>query len=527
MEFAYDVFFSYRHRPLDGEITQKTFNAIESYRLPQSIRDQGCQDIRRAFRDTEELPVSRILTDTIDRALHSTNCLVVVCSTDTPSSEWIDREVQTFIEIGRAEHIYPLLISGDPEHSFPPSLKLVPDIMDRVMDIRTPGNHVNKMMAKEETELLRVIAGIVGCKESELLREHKLRKSRRFAARALGWAAAFALVAGVSLYLMNLAQDYRDEARLREQGSMRILSELTYALPDHLTNIPGAYGRIADILEKNTRDINAIVALSTEKERAAFEAGTNYEKLATASTVLGEMDRALEAEDEAIVIFQGLEEQEAPKAGAALASAANNRGNILNAAGRYDEAALVGGESLETNERLTMLRAFALSKKGVLADELFSYPVRGTAQTLLPMTVKPFMLSEDSIWKHLGARPHSQMPLEYFYEILERDSLATPAVADYRLCGYLMDRNLNKFVTMLPTYYEVADSLPLPRHYKEALILYKHQTKDSKIAYTDSLMEEQWNILQQLKSDYKVNTERRYKIFKSFQHTYWYYYLYE
>lgn len=193
----------------------------------------------------------------------------------------------------------------------------------------------------------------------------------------------------------------------------------------------------------------------------------------------------------------------------------------------YDEAALVGGESLETNERLTMLRAFALSKKGVIADELFSYPVRGTAQTLLPMTVKPFMLSEDSIWKHLGARPHSQMPLEYFYEILERDSLATPAVADYRLCGYLMDRNLNKFVTMLPTYYEVADSLPLPRHYKEALILYKHQTKDSKIAYTDSLMEEQWNILQQLKSDYKVNTERRYKIFKSFQHTYWYYYLYE
>ena len=261
MEFAYDVFFSYRHRPLDGEITQKTFNAIESYRLPQSIRDQGCQDIRRAFRDTEELPVSRILTDTIDRALHSTNCLVVVCSTDTPSSEWIDREVQTFIEIGRAEHIYPLLISGDPEHSFPPSLKLVPDIMDRVMDIRTPGNHVKKMMAKEETELLRVIAGIVGCKESELLREHKLRKSRRFAARALGWAAAFALVAGVSLYLMNLAQDYRDEARLREQGSMRILSELTYALPDHLTNIPGAYGRIADILEKNTRDINAIVEL--------------------------------------------------------------------------------------------------------------------------------------------------------------------------------------------------------------------------------------------------------------------------
>ena len=366
MEFAYDVFFSYRHRPLDGEITQKSFNAIESYRLPQSIRDRGCRDIRRAFRDTEELPVSRILTDTIDRALHSTNCLVVVCSTDTPSSEWIDREVQTFIEIGRADHIYPLLISGDPEHSFPPSLKLVPDVMGRVMDIRTPGNDVKKMMAKEETELLRVIAAIVGCKESELLREHKLRKSRRFALRALGWTAAFVLIAGVSLFLMHRAQDYRDEARLREEGSMRILSELTYDLPDHLTNVPGAYGRIADILEQNTRDINAILTLSTEADRAAFEAGANYEKLATASTALGELDRALEAESEAVVIYRRLEDSGAPEAETALASADNNRGSILNAAGRYEEAA----RSYE--EAIARLRAQPEQDHLLLAQTIFN-----------------------------------------------------------------------------------------------------------------------------------------------------------
>ena len=100
MSFRYDFFFSYRHKPLDAEITQKTFNLVESYRLPKALREQGCEDVRRAFRDTEELPVSRILTDTIDQALRSTRCLIVVCSTDTPSSEWIDREVATFIELG-------------------------------------------------------------------------------------------------------------------------------------------------------------------------------------------------------------------------------------------------------------------------------------------------------------------------------------------------------------------------------------------------------------------------------------------
>ena len=131
MDFRYDAFFSYRHKPLDADITQRTFNLVESYRLPKTLRDRGFEEVQRAFRDTEELPVSRVLTATIDQALHSTKCLIVVCSTDTPSSEWIDREVATFIELDRADHIYPLLITGDPEHSFPPSLPMLTSNLGR------------------------------------------------------------------------------------------------------------------------------------------------------------------------------------------------------------------------------------------------------------------------------------------------------------------------------------------------------------------------------------------------------------
>ena len=366
MEFTYDVFFSYRHRPLDGEITRRTFNAIESYRLPDAMRRRGFQDIRRAFRDTEELPVSRILTDTIDKALHATNCLVVVCSTDTPSSEWIDREVATFIEIGRADHIYPLLISGDPETSFPPSLKLVPDILDRVMDIRAEGNDIRKMMAKEETELLRVISGVVGCKESELLREHKMRKNRRTVLRAAAAAAAFAFVTAVSLGLMNLAQGYRDAAQRQEKASMRILNELTYDLPDQLTNVPGAYGRIAQILRRNTADIDAILRLSTDQEGAAYEAAANYEKLANAGGVLGRYDEALQAQDEAIGRYQALLDQGSARAGEQLASAFGNRATLLNAAGRYREAD-------EAYERaITLLRAEENPDTLLLAQTIFN-----------------------------------------------------------------------------------------------------------------------------------------------------------
>ena len=86
MSNNYDIFLSYRHKPLDEEVTRRVFNALESYRLPKALKERGCQDIERVFRDTEELAVREILTETIDEALRSTNCLVVVCSTDTPGS---------------------------------------------------------------------------------------------------------------------------------------------------------------------------------------------------------------------------------------------------------------------------------------------------------------------------------------------------------------------------------------------------------------------------------------------------------
>ena len=337
--FNYDVFLSYRHRPLDGVITKKVFNALESYRLPRPLRARGCPDIRRVFRDTEELSVSKILTETIDDALRSTNCLIVICSLDAPLSPWVDREVSMFIRMGRAEHIYPLLINGDPERSFPPSLKLVPDVMERMMDVRDPLDDPKKIMARAETALLKVVADVAGCDEEELQREHALRRSRRFAARTGAAAAIIAAVVGVSLGLLHLASVYRDTARRQEGASMRILNELTYSLPDHLTNVPGAYGKISGILRRNTEDLNAIARLSSNREAAEFEVAANYEKLATAGSVLGAYDEAIADEETAIGIFTELAGIEYGGSRAALASAYNNRGGLYNASGRYAQAA--------------------------------------------------------------------------------------------------------------------------------------------------------------------------------------------
>ena len=345
MDFKYDVFISYRHKPLDAVITQKTFNAVEGYKLPASLVKKGHRNIRRVFRDTEELAVSRILTDTIDAALRSAKCLLMVCSTDTPSSEWVDREGAMFTELGRAEHIYPLLISGDPETSLPPSLKRIPDIRDRIIDIRTPGNNIRKMMAKEDTAILKLIADVTGCSLSELQREHSLRKTRRFTAKAAATVGVFFAVGAVSLGLMNLAQAQRDRAQAAEQRSMRILQELTYELPDKLTEVPGAYTKLADILTENAAQIQEILSLSTDKEAAEYELAANYEKLATAMSTLGEYDAAAEKQALAVEMYEGLCAADGDMT--PLASALNNQALILQKAGRCEEAAELYARAIE------------------------------------------------------------------------------------------------------------------------------------------------------------------------------------
>ncbi len=367
-DFEYDLFFSYRHRPLDTQITQKLFNLVESYRLPQTLREAGCRQIRRAFRDTEELQVSRELTETIDQALHSADCLVVVCSTDTPSSAWVDREVAVFIERGRASHIYPLLINGDPASSFPPSLKMVPDIEERIMDIRCEdgasggpgpvsqaynGALIRRMMNKARTEILRVIADVAGCEEAVLVREHEFRRSRLRTRATAAALTVLALITGISFGLLQLARRYRDSAALHAEASLRILRELTYDLPDHLTNVPGAYSRIADLLEQNTEDLNAILKLSPDRTAAEYETAVNYEKLANARSVLGMYEEALLSEDAALEIFRRLAESGGTEGLLSCASACNNRGSILHRAGRYEEADGAYREAIGLLEPLT------------------------------------------------------------------------------------------------------------------------------------------------------------------------------
>ncbi len=346
IQFDYDVFLSYRHRPLDREVTRRVFRFLESYRLPKELEGKGKHGVRRVFRDTEELPVSRILSNTIENALQNTRCLIVICSRDTPSSEWVDREVATFIELGKAEKIFPLLISGDPEISFPPSLKLIPDIGGRVMDVRTEEETASAVLKRASTALLKVIAEVAGCREEELVRADHLRRRRRILTTAFASTALFLFVAGVSGYLWQRAERDRMQTRVEQEASLSVLSKLTYGLPDRLSEQPGLYSQIAGILSENAEQIRRILSITPDSGRARIQMADNEQKLSTALSRIGEYRSAEEAGLRAVSIYEEISADGTGESFEMLASSRNNLGAVMTFEGRLTEACGIFGQAL-------------------------------------------------------------------------------------------------------------------------------------------------------------------------------------
>ncbi|MCR4603978.1 MAG: DUF6057 family protein [Prevotella sp.] len=233
--------------------------------------------------------------------------------------------------------------------------------------------------------------------------------------------------------------------------------------------------------------------------------------------------------------------------------------------GNVDGALSVGKRSLETDESLAMLRIFALAQKGQLGERLFEYPVVGSSLDMLPMkgSKAALQLMPDTIlWDSFGVRPDTivirsdsalravvqkndlrqkdylnettyarTLFVGQYLDSLEHDSLATPLYRDYRLAGFLIDRSLDSFVLRLPRYYAINDSLP--RHYREALVLYRHLSahrNDSLMGLSsmnfdrDSLLTIRFHDFLRYDTLYSTKTERRVRSEEDFRGTYWYYY---
>ncbi|MDD2602447.1 MAG: DUF6057 family protein [Prevotella sp.] len=190
----------------------------------------------------------------------------------------------------------------------------------------------------------------------------------------------------------------------------------------------------------------------------------------------------------------------------------------------YASVSEIGYKDEKTDSSLTLLRIWTLSKNHELGEKLFEYPLVGGSDVMLPngTSVKLMMVPETKLYKELGVWFDKKMrPIEYLTLLHERH-YATSLSHDWLLCAYLLDGNLDLFVKTLPKFYNVRKNLP--KHYREALTLYMHQSGHPIIVYRNNVMEADFEDFQALRLKNK-DTRIQYSTLRdSYGKTYWFYY---
>ncbi|WP_077967412.1 toll/interleukin-1 receptor domain-containing protein [Ensifer adhaerens] len=228
--YRYRAFISYSSS--DRAAAEKLQRSLESYRIPKPLRGSGIYRNERLwpiFRDRSDLKASADLGLTIKEALENSEYLIVLCSPAAANSQWVDKEISFFRELGRSDNIIAVIVRGvpalndpvrEPQGAFPKALvglrsgddsltePLAADIQEATADGRG-GDGFN--LAK-----LKIIATLLGVSLAELTQRQAEvdRRQRRVAQAVAAGMLVLAVVAVIGAWIA-LEQSRAAERRLQ------------------------------------------------------------------------------------------------------------------------------------------------------------------------------------------------------------------------------------------------------------------------------------------------------------------------
>lgn len=228
----YDAFISYRHTELDLYVAKKLHKGLETFRVPRAVaKKSGKKNIKRVFRDQEELPIGSDLGDNIEGALAESEFLLVICSPRTPESYWVQKEIATFIQMHDREHVLAILVEGEPDEAFPKQLLVDENgnpVEPLAADVR--GASKSEIDKKLKSEILRLAAPLLYCSYDDLRQRHRERRMKKLAV-SMGAVAALAVAFGgynaynAALIEQNLEGKQRNQSKYLADTSLRLLEE--------------------------------------------------------------------------------------------------------------------------------------------------------------------------------------------------------------------------------------------------------------------------------------------------------------
>lgn len=121
-EYKYVAFISYNTK--DMRWAKWIWKKLDRYVMPSSLHKNNSDlpnNLRPIFWDqsgytavSENTEAAGKLWPTLKQELDKSDNMIVICSPASADSYWVNREVEYFIQIGRKNHIIPIIVDGTP-----------------------------------------------------------------------------------------------------------------------------------------------------------------------------------------------------------------------------------------------------------------------------------------------------------------------------------------------------------------------------------------------------------------------------
>lgn len=194
----YYAFISYKRE--DEKWAKWLQNKLEHYKFPTNLngRTDLPKNIRPTFRDVTDLTPG-LLAEEIDKALRSSEWLIVICSPRSAKSPWVCKEAQTFIDLGRADHIIPFVIEGNP-FSNDSTTECYPEaLLKQTEGKELLAANINEM--GRDAAAIKVVARMFNLRFDNLWQRHLRAKNRRKIVIAILFVIFICLGFGIYSYV--------------------------------------------------------------------------------------------------------------------------------------------------------------------------------------------------------------------------------------------------------------------------------------------------------------------------------------
>lgn len=207
----YKAFISYSR--VDREVAIALQDRLERFILPKGLEIQtrhalkpGFRPLNPIFRDQDELVPGHDLSERITKSLVASEYLIVICSRASSRSEWVEKEVATFVALGRAKDILAVVVDGEPRaasRGLDPALECLPASLLKVEPAWVDWRQTGKA---QHGSFLQLVAALLALDSLDELVQRDVRRRRNLLLTRAAVVLSLALAGSTGLALLGMGR---------------------------------------------------------------------------------------------------------------------------------------------------------------------------------------------------------------------------------------------------------------------------------------------------------------------------------